>query len=119
VAVAALAVASLARAQAGLSNATAYANPVFEFLAAHQNAAALSATDIARLRQHTSTRQANAGLMHGVDSGAWQSMLPVLFVGLIAPLNLVSPSSELCLDRTNSAPALPFRFQRPPPPALI
>jgi hypothetical protein len=116
-AVATLAVVSLARAQAGGPDATAYTNPVFQFLAAHQNAAALSATDSARLRQHASARQAKAS-SHGLDSGAWQSMLPVLFVGLIAPLNQISPQSELSLDRRNSAPTLPSRFQRPPPSLL-
>ncbi|HEY1985814.1 MAG TPA: hypothetical protein VGG85_10410 [Terracidiphilus sp.] len=118
-AVAALAVVSLGRAEAGIANATAYANPVFEFLAAHQDAAVLSATETARLRQHAADRHAKAVLLHGPDSGAWQTMLPVLFVGLVAPLDLATPRSQSCLQLAPASPALPFRFQRPPPSLLF
>jgi hypothetical protein len=113
-AVATLAVTSLARAQAGIPNATVRANPVFEFLTSNQYAAALG-SDNAR---HSFARPAKTRALHRVDSRAWRTMLPVLFVGLIAPLNLVMPSSELSLNRSSSAPALPFRFQRPPPSLL-
>lgn len=117
-AVAAMAVASLARVQAGIESATAYANPVFEFLAGHPADGALAATSVPRLLANGSARQAK-GLSHGADPGAWMAILPVLFVGLVAPLNLLSPRAMLCLGRRPAAPALPFSFQRPPPSLLF
>ena len=122
-AVAAMAVATLARAQAGYQVATAYANPVLEFLAGHQGAAAHASTGMPRRFERRSIRQAKGALLfasggHGVDSGAWEAILPVLFIGLVAPLNLVSYRSVLSLGRVPSAPALPFSFQRPPPSLL-
>jgi hypothetical protein len=114
-AIAALAVATAARAQAGIQSATAYTNPVLEFLAGHPSAGAMAATGTPRLFEQRSARQVKASLSHGADSGAWKAMLPVLFVGLVAPMSLISPRSALSLDRTPSAPALPFSFQRPPP----
>jgi hypothetical protein len=116
-AIAAMAVATLARAEAGVHSATAYANPVFEFLAAHQNAGVMVATGDARHLQRTSARQSKASLV-GSDPGAWTAMLPVLFVGLVSPLSLVSPRSIQSLGRAPAAPPLPFSFQRPPPALL-
>jgi hypothetical protein len=123
-AVAAMAVATLARAQAGIQVATAYANPVLEFLAAHQGSGAQAANAAPRRFERRSIRQSNGSLLfdsagHGVDSGAWEAILPVLFIGLVAPLSLISARSSLSLGRTPSAPALPFSFQRPPPPLLV
>ena len=118
VAIAAMAVATLARAQAGIESATAYANPVFEFLAGHPGAAVQPATGVPRLFEHRSAGLSRAAASHGAYPGVWTAMLPVLFVGLVAPLSLISPKSALCLGRTPSAPALPFSFQRPPPQLL-
>ena len=117
-AIAALAVATAARAQAGIQSATAYTNPVLEFLAGHPSTAALATNGAPRLFEHRSARQARAALSHGADSGPSTAMLPVFFVGLIAPMSLISPRSALCLGCTHSAPALPSRFQRPPPSLL-
>ncbi|HWE86617.1 MAG TPA: hypothetical protein VG267_16865 [Terracidiphilus sp.] len=55
------------------------------------------------------TRAANAG--HGL----WMAMLPVLFVGLVAPLELKRTRLALCASRRPSVPYLPSAFQRPPP----
>ena len=115
VAIAAIAVSTLARAQAGVQSATAYTHPVLEFLASHSNAAGHAASSDARLFGHRSDRQTRAALSDGANPGVWTAMLPVLFVGLVAPLSLVSPKFALSLGRTPSAPALPFSFQRPPP----
>ena len=49
-AVAAMAVASLARVQAGVENATVYTNPVLEFLAGQQNAAKHAASGSTAIR---------------------------------------------------------------------
>jgi hypothetical protein len=114
-AIAAMAVATLARAEAGIQSATAYTNPVLEFLAGHPGSGAMASTGVPRLFEQRSPRQVKAALSQGADSGAWQSMLPVLFVGLVAPMSLISPRSALSLGRTPSAPAHPFSFQRPPP----
>ena len=52
---------------------------------------------------------------HGVDNGAWLAILPLLFVGVISPLTLLSPLAFVYVGRTPEAPALPASFQRPPP----
>jgi hypothetical protein len=114
VAVAAIAVATLVRAQAGLHSAVAYANPVIHFLTAQQGDRAFADHGGGPFLKHRSGRANNSSSPVG-DSGAWIALFPILFVGLIAPLNLVSPNSVLCLGRTPSAPPLPSSFQRPPP----
>lgn len=55
---------------------------------------------------------------HSGDAGAWLAVLPLLFVGVISPLSLLSPWAFVYLGRTPDAPALPARFQRPPPFAI-
>jgi hypothetical protein len=109
-AVAAIAVGTLVRAQAGLQSAAAYAHPVIEFLAAHQSDRAFTDSVI----PHRSERPARIHGQSG-DSGVWVALFPVFFIGLITPLNLVSSSSMRSLGRTPSAPVLPTSFQRPPP----
>lgn len=52
---------------------------------------------------------------HSGDAGGWLAILPVLFVGVISPLSLLSPLAYLFLGRTPDAPQLPSSFQRPPP----
>jgi hypothetical protein len=118
VAIAAIAMATVARAQAGVQSATAYTHPVLEFLASHSSATGHAASDDPRLYRHHSARQTRTALSDSANPGVWTAMLPVLFIGLVAPLSLVSPQFALSLGRTPSAPALPFSFQRPPPPLL-
>ena len=52
---------------------------------------------------------------HSGDSSAWVAMLPLLLVAVISPLSLLSPLAYVYAGRTPDAPALPSRFQRPPP----
>jgi hypothetical protein len=115
VAIAAIAMATVARAQAGVQNASAYTHPVLDFLASHSNASGHATSTDARLFGHRSDRQTRAALSAGANPGVWQAILPVLFIGLAAPLSLVSAQFALILGRTPPAPALPFSFQRPPP----
>lgn len=118
VAVAAMAVVSLARVQADLGKATLSSHPVLEFLAGHENAAG-GAIPVARQVVHLgSARNGSMVFLHGAAPGTWLAILPVLFIGLIAPLSLVSRRSILSQGRTPSAPPLPFLFQRPPPASL-
>jgi len=49
---------------------------------------------------------------HGPD---WVAILPLLFVGVISPLSLLPPMAFVYASRVPAAPALPIRFQRPPP----
>lgn len=49
------------------------------------------------------------------DAGTWAAILPLLFVGVISPLSLLSPMAFAYVGRTPDAPVLPTRFQRPPP----
>ena len=109
VAFAAIALATVARAESGLQSARSYAHPVLEFFSGNQagHAADLSGGI------HSSSRQ----LRHASRSefaGAWLAMLPVFFVGLVSPLNQRVAQSLLCF-RAPSAPLLPASFQRPPP----
>jgi hypothetical protein len=55
---------------------------------------------------------------HAGDSGAWLAILPLLFVGVISPLSLLSPLAYFYLGRTPVAPVLCASFQRPPPFAI-
>ncbi len=52
------------------------------------------------------------------DSGALVAILPLLFVGLISPLSLLSPLTCVYVGRTPDPPALHAQFQRPPPFSL-
>lgn len=113
VAVAAIAVATLARTESGLPKATAFTNPVLQFLSAHSNSEALASLGLPG--SHARVYDRAQGASHGERPGAWAVMLPILFVGLVAPLSLISPQATLSLGRTPAAPALPCRFQRPPP----
>ncbi|HLY39698.1 MAG TPA: hypothetical protein VKR52_00745 [Terracidiphilus sp.] len=108
-AVAAISVATLARAQAGAPNAPFYSNPVLQFLSSHANADRLAATGVQASAHET------RNLSRGISYGPLLAMLPVFFIGLVAPLNLVSAQAVLCLGHRFSAPAPPFLFQRPPP----
>ena len=115
VAVAAVSLAFVARAQAGVQNARAYTNPVLEFLAGHPNDETVTAGGVHKYLHPRCTR----AVVHGTDSDTFAAMLPVLFVGLVSPLNVLAPRSVLCVGRAPSAPLLPFSFQRPPPTILL
>ena len=52
---------------------------------------------------------------HGADNGAWLAILPLLLLGVISPLSLLSPLAFEYAGRAPEAPALPVSFQRPPP----
>lgn len=117
VAIAAMAVVSLARVE-GAGNATAYANPVLAFLTGQQNVGTLSAGGGPQIIKAGSTGKVSGVYLHDGASGAWTAMLPVLFVGLLVPLSLISRKTMLSMGRTPLAPALPCRFQRPPPVLL-
>jgi len=54
---------------------------------------------------------------HGHSGGSpdWLAILPILFVGVISPLSLLPPLACAYAGRAPGAPALPSRFQRPPP----
>jgi hypothetical protein len=53
--------------------------------------------------------------VNGADNGAWLAILPLLFLGVISPLSLLSPLAFEYAGRAPEAPALPVSFQRPPP----
>jgi hypothetical protein len=115
VAVAAMSIAFVARAQSGVQNARAYSNPVLEFLAGHPTEQSLT---VRAFISYLHPRGALA-VRHCVDSGSRARMLPVQFVGLVSPLNVLSPRSVLCIGRAPATPLLPFSFQRPPPSTLL
>jgi uncharacterized membrane protein len=47
--------------------------------------------------------------------GAWLAVLPVLFIGVIAPLRLLAFLERFDAGRAHDAPAFEPSFQRPPP----
>src|ERR1700728_1342373 len=105
VAVAAISLASLARAQSGIETARAYANPLIAFFAGNQLADSSASTSAHRAASPST----------GGDVGMDLDLLPVVFVGLVSPLSLLCSRSILCLGRALPAPVLPGLFQRPPP----
>ena len=116
-AVAAMAVVSLTRIEAGGNNA-AYANTVLALLAGQQDGATVSAAGSPQIVKIGASRHGSGMYLHDASSGAWMAVLPVLFVGLIAPLSLISARSIHSLGRAPLFPSLPEKFQRPPP-ALV
>jgi hypothetical protein len=110
-AVAAITVTTLARAEAGLPKAAALTHPVLEFLSAHANGDAFAAS-----AGHRGSRVAGARRQSGgAGATAWTMLLPVFFIGLIAPLSLISARAASSIGAELSTPVLPFLFQRPPP----
>jgi hypothetical protein len=109
-AIAAISVATLARAQESLPRAATLTHPVLAFLSAHVQGDGSTATTWNH-RAGSARAQRPA---HGTGM-QWTVFLPVFFIGLISPLSLLSPRAMLSLGRTPSSPALPFLFQRPPP----
>jgi hypothetical protein len=105
VTVAAITLASLARAQSRIENARGYANPFIAFLS-DGHLAEPGASAVA----HRS-----ASSSHAESSGTVLNLLPVFFVGLVSPLSMLFAGSLLCIRRALPAPDLVGRFQRPPP----
>lgn len=114
VAFAAIAFASVARAEAGLQSARTYAHPVLEFLAGNHAAQPAAAYPTPRLTPYRTSRQLTAA-SRDKFAVAGMAMLPVFFIGLVSPLNQPSPRTTLGPGVTPSAPLLPASFQRPPP----
>ena len=52
---------------------------------------------------------------HPGDSSSFVPLIPLLLVGMISPLGLLSPLAFLYVGRTPEPPALAASFQRPPP----
>lgn len=115
VAIAAVAFTSVARSETRLQSARGYVHPVFEFLARSQSQTSVTHSGVLRFAPLGSRRQVNS-LLRNAGSGALTAMLPVLFIGLVSPLTLLSVASFRCLGRAPAAPLLSALFQRPPPP---
>jgi len=109
-AVAAITVATLARAESGLPRTSGLTNPVLAFLSAHSQGTPTSMAAWTHRTGSARTQRAS----RGAGSVAWTVFLPVFFIGLIAPLSLVSHRAASRLGHT-SAPFLLCLFQRPPP----
>jgi cell division protein FtsW (lipid II flippase) len=52
---------------------------------------------------------------HATNAPAWIALLPVFFVGLLVPFNLLPLLLVLSLGHAPQAPSLAPSFQRPPP----
>lgn len=114
VAVAAIAVATIARAQSDLPQSSALrsalTHPVLQFLSAHSSH---EGSAVAVWNRRPSTAHAHRASQQG--SSSWMVLLPIFFIGLIAPLSLISPRGLLSLGHFASNQFRPFLFQRPPP----
>jgi hypothetical protein len=108
VAIAAITLASLARAQAGIENARTYASPVVKFFAGSPltDATVSKSTD------------RNVSSVPRYIFGTALDLLAVSFVGLVSPLGLQSVRSLHAMGRALPAPNLSALFQRPPPALL-
>ena len=49
------------------------------------------------------------------DQTAWLGLLPIFFIGLLVPFNLLRLSVVLRIEFAPDAPSLAPSFQRPPP----
>ena len=112
-ALAAVAVVSVARLQSELPAIRGYAHSVLAYIAAAENDAATAPRALfpAVLRNSAARSQQST-------PAPLLALLPILFIGLVAPLTLVLAGSSLSLGRPSPTPVLPFRFQRPPPALL-
>ncbi len=113
-AAAAMAIAMLSPAE--ISVRSAAANPVIQFLTSHAETGSLSAADVAQLLQDWSAQQSKTATQ---GPGLWQAILPIFFIGLIAPLSLAAFIPASSGTRALAYPALPSSFQRPPPSRLF
>ena len=52
------------------------------------------------------------------DQSLWLALLPLIFVGLIAPLDILPLFTLLTLGHAPEAPTLAPSFQRPPPSGI-
>jgi hypothetical protein len=107
VAIAAITLASLARAEAGIENARAYASPVIKFLAG----SSLTETAVSASTDRKVSAVSNY-------LGTVLDLLPVYFVGLVSPLGLQSVRSLHAEGRALPALSQSVLFQRPPPALL-
>ncbi|HVZ83951.1 MAG TPA: hypothetical protein VG893_09790 [Terracidiphilus sp.] len=115
VAIAAITLASVSRAEAGAQGAKAYAHPILQFLAKSYSQSTAAHPAAARFAQRSSAHSLGA-LFRDSRASAWTAFLPVCFVGLVSPLSLFTGASSR--GRVPAAPSLPASFQRPPP-ALV
>jgi hypothetical protein len=116
VAITAIALATVARAQSGYEIARAYANPVIALLSSAQDSQPFSAQHFAQKR---TTHGDQTSSQHNGGASFWLELLPVLFVGLLSQLSLLSSRSFLSLGQEYPSPALNALFQRPPPARLL
>src|SRR3954463_10692871 len=99
VAITAIALASVARAQSGLEIARSYANPVIALLSTAQ--ATQSGPEHFALKRMDRGTQAS---QHESGGSLFLELLPILFVGLLSPLSLLSARSWLSLGHTFAPP---------------
>jgi hypothetical protein len=111
VAIAAISLASVSRAEDGVQSAKAYAHPVLQFLASHSQYP-VAKPAIARFAQRGSSV---SSIFRDARTGTWMAMLPVFFIGLISPLSLLAAQPNQYRSQASAAPLLPSSFQRPPP----
>lgn len=107
-AMATVAMAYVSCAHTSLESACACAHPVLQFLSGAEQSAAAATSN-------WQSRQAKGSAERVAQSGFVLAMLPVHFIGLVSPLNVLSARSLLCLGRAPATPSLSSAFQRPPP----
>jgi hypothetical protein len=114
VTIAALTLASVARAEGGRHGARAGVQFASAFLAIGHSHNSPARSGIPHFVPQNSGRSI-AALFRASGIGGWVAILPVFFIGLISPLSSLSAAAFPRSGRAPSAPYLPFSFQRPPP----
>ena len=118
-AIAAIALATAGTAGVGFQSARACAQPVIAQLIASASQSAIVRGEALQLtsRAHSS-RASSRPTSNSVSSAAIGSLspaFPILFVGLLLPITLVSAAWARYFLRVPSAPHINAAFQRPPP----
>lgn len=94
-----------------------YTQSMLRFLASHQDSDAIAAAVPGVLERWSAGFAARAQRSASLHQGAdlWSVMLPVVFVGLAAPINLSGRVIQTAPKRVAIAQFLPSCFNRPPP----
>lgn len=110
VAIAALSLASVSRAEAGPDSARIFSNPVLHFLVKSHSASVAARGGMVRSAQRGSARSLRS-IFRDAGAGAWVAFLPV---GIVA-LSVFAADSVGVGQPFHAAPQLAAAFQRPPP----
>ncbi len=105
------------RAEGGWANPAPYTQSMLRFLAAHPEGETLAASMPGLLERWSSGTLSNSARRAtlGAQSDIFLFMLPVVFVGLAAPLSFSAVIRQSFERRNPAFIPLPYCYKRPPP----